>query len=281
MLLFISLSGQVLAEDDVLERALRAIERTDQTLARARELHARRRRAQGVAAVRPLGAPPSGAATAGQQIPLPDETGGPKPPPPPSITVTQLRPEDIQDLSQTSPPERDLIQKALALTKRHLGPAHNSDNPDSGGLDPGGFVQYLLKSRGIADAPHDPAQIYLWARQNGNFHAVLSRSPASPELKDLAPGDLLFWSTVDAWNQEIPITQVSLYVGKERSDGKPVMVGVSQGLLYHNAPMTGLSVLDVQQNAADPAEDYLLPRLVGYSEIPGLNEKPDNAPPPQ
>ncbi len=279
MLLFVCLCAPALAEDDVLERAFRAIERTDETLARARELHTRRRHAQREAAFRPAGMPASGAAAAGQQIPLPDENAGPKPPPPPSITVTQLRPEDIQDFSQADLPERDLIQKALALTERRLGPARNSDNPDSGGLDPGGFVQFLLKSRGISDAPHDPAEIYVWARKNGDFHAVLDRNPASLELKDLVPGDLLFWSTVDAWNQEIPVTQVSLYVGKERSDGKPVMVGVSQGLLYHNAPMTGLSVLDVQQNTTDPAEDYLLPRLVGYSKIPGLNDRSGSAPP--
>jgi hypothetical protein len=273
LLLFVALCGPVLAEDDVLERALRTIEKTNETLARAREIRARRRHAP-----RPIVRPPeavaSSAASAGQQIPLPEEAAGPKQVnQPPAIAVTKLKPEDLEDFAQVGPTQRDMIQRALALTGRGLSPAHNSDNPDTGGLDSGGFIQYLLKPYSdAASAPHDPAEIYRWARKTGNFHAVLTRDPASTELAGLVPGDLMFWSTIDAWNQDVPITQVTLYIGKERSSGKPVMVGVSQGSLYHNAPMTGLSVLDVQQSASDPAEDYLLPRLVGYVAIPGLEK---------
>jgi cell wall-associated NlpC family hydrolase len=264
MLLFATLCGGVLAEDDVLQRALRTIERADQALARAKESRARRRHARRSTGVRPPQTVASSAANAAEQIPLPEEGTAPRPAASaPAIRVTSLNIDDLEPLPPLSDLQRALVQRALDLTTRQLGASRHSDDPNAGGLDAGGFVQYVLKPS-HADVPHDPAEIYLWARKSGEFHAVLSRDPTSPELAELAPGDLMFWSTVDAWNQQIPITQVTLYIGKERLGGKPVMVGSSRGSLYHHTPMTGLSVLDVQQSASDPAEDYLLPRLVGY-----------------
>jgi hypothetical protein len=142
-------------------------------------------------------------------------------------------------------------------------------------MDCSGFIYYVLTNAGYKDVPRDSAGQYEWVRKSSNFHAVLSRSGESFELNDLKPGDLLFWSGTYKVDRDIPITHVMIYLGKEKSTDKPVMVGATDGRSYDGIRRYGVSVFDFkmpsgQPNKEDPA---LKAKFEGYASIPKQGEK--------
>jgi hypothetical protein len=165
-----------------------------------------------------------------------------------------------------------LIRSSLALTEQNLSYKYGSADPAAGGMDCSGFIYYVLSNAGYKDVPRDSAGQYEWVRKNSDFHSVLSRSGDSFELNDLRPGDLLFWSGTYKVDREIPITHVMIYLGKEKSTDKPVMVGATDGRSYNGIRRFGVSVFDFKMPSGQPNKDDpgLTAKFEGYASIPGL-----------
>jgi peptidoglycan DL-endopeptidase CwlO len=188
--------------------------------------------------------------------------------------VASLRPQALQEFSEQPPQVQRLIRDALALTQQQLSYQYGSADPSSGGMDCSGFIYYTLKNAGYDAVPRDSSEQYAWARKNGEFHAVLSRSIKTFELDDLKPGDLLFWSGTYKTEREIPITHVMIYLGKEKKSGRPVMVGASEGRSYDGVRRFGVSVFDFKMPSgrANENDPDVVPKFEGYASIPGLRE---------
>jgi peptidoglycan DL-endopeptidase CwlO len=185
-----------------------------------------------------------------------------------------LKPEALREFSKQPPEIQRLIRNGLALTEQNLSYKYGSADPAEGGMDCSGFIYYLLKNEGYKDVPRDSAEQYAWARKNSDFHAVLSRSGDSFELDDLRPGDLLFWSGTYKVDRDIPITHVMIYLGTEKSTGKPVMLGATDGRTYDGVRRYGVSVFDFKMPSGKPNKDDpdLTARFEGYARIPELRE---------
>src|ERR1700722_19589375 len=190
----------------------------------------------------------------------------------PAAPPATMKPEALRQFSEQPAEVQRLIRNSLALTEQNLSYKYGSADPAAGGMDCSGFIYFLLSSAGFKDVPRASAGQYSWVRTNSVFHAVLSRSDDSFELKDLKPGDLLFWSGTYKVDRDIPITHVMIYLGKEKSSGKPVMVGATDGRSYEGIRRFGVSVFDFKMPRGKPNKDdpELTARFKGYESIPGL-----------
>ena len=202
-------------------------------------------------------------------------------------SVASLRPDDLREFNSQPPKVQEFIRSALALTERNLAYTYGSSDPNSGGMDCSGFIYYVLTSAGYKDVPRQSSDQYLWVRKNSNFHAVLSRNSDTFELKQLRPGDLMFWSGTYQVNRDVPITHVMIYLGTEKKTKKPVMVGASDGRTYNGESRFGVSVFDFRLPNGTPnkGDPDLTPRFEGYASIPGLGDSqpianPELAPSP-
>jgi len=192
----------------------------------------------------------------------------------PVTSVASLNPAQLREFDAQPAKVQELIRDSLGLTERNLGYKYGSADPAQGGMDCSGFIYYVLSNAGFRDVPRQSSDQYLWARKDSDFHAVLSRNPDTFELKELQPGDLLFWSGTYAVNRDVPISHVMIYLGLEKGTGKPVMVGSSDGRSFEGKQRYGVSVFDFrlpsgQPNKSDPG---LVPRFEGYAPIPGLRD---------
>jgi cell wall-associated NlpC family hydrolase len=188
--------------------------------------------------------------------------------------MATIKPEALREFASQPPQVQHLIGNALALTEQNLGYKYGSADPAAGGMDCSGFIFYILSNAGFKDVPRDSSGQYTWVRKNSDFHAVLSRSGESFELDQLKPGDLMFWSGTYKIDRDIPITHVMIYLGKEKSTGKPVMVGATDGRTYDGVRRFGVSVFDFKMPSSKPNKDdpELTAKFEGYATIPGLRE---------
>jgi Cell wall-associated hydrolases (invasion-associated proteins) len=191
-------------------------------------------------------------------------------------SVASLQPDDLREFDSQPPKVQELIRFALSLTERNLAYTYGSSDPNSGGMDCSGFIYYALTNAGYKDVPRQSSDQYLWVRKNSNFHAVVSRSSDTFELKQLRPGDLMFWSGTYQVNRDVPITHVMIYLGTEKKTKKPVMVGASDGRTYNGERRYGVSVFDFKLPSGSPnkSDPDLIPRFEGYASIPGLGDNP-------
>jgi peptidoglycan DL-endopeptidase CwlO len=191
-----------------------------------------------------------------------------------SPSVASLQPSDLREFNSQPPKVQEFIRSALALTERNLGYTYGSSDPNNGGMDCSGFIYYVLTNAGYKDVPRQSSDQYLWVRKNSNFHAVLSRNSDTFELKQLRPGDLMFWSGTYQVNRDVPITHVMIYLGTERKTKRPVMVGASDGRTYNGERRFGVSVFDFKLPNGTPNKNDpdLIARFEGYASIPGLGD---------
>lgn len=201
------------------------------------------------------------------------ESEGAKPAVKERAPAATVAPEEIAEFAAQPPQTQALIASALDLTKLNLTYTYGSADPSQGGMDCSGAIYYLLRSRGFTATPRDSSSQYVWTRRSAPFFAVVSKSADSFEFKDLAPGDLLFWTETYETGREIPISHVMLYLGTEKKTKKRIMFGSSDGRSYNGISRWGVSVFDFKMPKTDPEHpEKAKVDFVGYGPIPGLRE---------
>ncbi|MBV9390916.1 MAG: C40 family peptidase [Verrucomicrobia bacterium] len=174
----------------------------------------------------------------------------------------------LEGFAEQPAPIQQLLRSALSLTEQGLSYKYGSSDPKAGGMDCSGFIYYLLTTSGFRNVPRDSGGQYAWVLKDSVFHSVLTQN--QDLLKDLKPGDLLFWSGTYRVNRATPISHVMIYLGKEKSTGKPVMVGASDGRTYRGLRRSGVSVFDFKIPSGQPNKNdsTLTARFEGYGSIP-------------
>jgi peptidoglycan DL-endopeptidase CwlO len=199
--------------------------------------------------------------------------------PAPTATLTpqkkgapiSITPNEIAGYENYPSEVRRMIDLSLDLASRGLDYKYGSADPANGGMDCSGFVYYVLTNAGVPDVPRDSSQQYTWLRKAGKFEAVISRKEDSFELGELAPGDLLFWTGTYNIERDPPITHAMIYLGREKSTNRRIMIGASDGRMYRGESRYGVSVFDFRISAPTLSnEKRLTPMFVGYGHIPGL-----------
>jgi hypothetical protein len=189
----------------------------------------------------------------------------------PNATV---EPETLAEFSALPPRIQQLIRDAIDLTRLNLTYTPGSADPDNGGMDGPGAVYYLLHAHRFNDAVPESSGQYLWVRKSGAFFPVVNKSDESVEFNELLPGDLLFWTGAAIAGQDVPISEVMLYLGREKESGQRIMFGASEGRSYHGAKRRGVSIFDFAMpkldaaGAADVKESK--DDFVGFARVPGM-----------
>ncbi len=183
--------------------------------------------------------------------------------------VSTLTAEELAGFDNYPPALQDLVRKALKLTTKNLHYKYGSADPASGGMDCSGTIYYLLQNSGIKDAPRQSDDICRWVMRS----SVLNLTEGKSSLKDsafssLRPGCLLFWTgTTDTiTKRKLPISHVMLYLGKRRSDDKPIIFGSSDGRYFDGQRRNGVSIFDFQLPPVGARSAFY-----GYGPIPGLH----------
>ncbi|GAA5481753.1 C40 family peptidase [Haloferula sargassicola] len=169
-----------------------------------------------------------------------------------------------------SPQRKQLITDALNAA-RELGLDRyifGSADPSQGGFDCSGSMFYLLKKAGI-DPPRTSAGQFDWIKAAGKLVEVPAeaRNLDHAAFSKLRPGDLIFWSgTYEPQDGRTnKITHVQMYLGREKEDGRAVMIGSTDGRSYRGVARCGFGVYDLRLPRAGSKA-----RLVGYGTPPGL-----------
>lgn len=203
-----------------------------------------------------------------------------------TAAVSTIDPAEIEGFEAQPEPIRKLILSALDLTKKNLTYTYGSSDPASGGMDCSGTIYYLLKQAGFDDVPRQASEQYEWVRQKSHFYAVLSKKQDNMELREMRPGDLLFWTGTYRVDRDPPVTHTMIYLGKRESDGKRLMVGSSDGRPYNGERRNGVSVFDFKMpaarsgdaaDAATAAAPDHAPDFSGYGPVPGMTDLSDVA----
>lgn len=154
---------------------------------------------------------------------------------------------------------------ALELTHKNLTYTYGSADPNVGGMDCSGTIYYILTKAGVKNVPRSSHLIYQWAAENGHFYPVNATQVNSPEFAHLSPGDLLFWKGTYNVKHDPDVTHVMMYLGKNK-EGKPLMIGSSDGRTYKGRKIWGVSVFDFELPNPASASKFL-----GYSCTPEIN----------
>lgn len=180
--------------------------------------------------------------------------------------VSAIATDDIAGFDSYPPPTQTLIRKAAALTRQNLTYQFASSDPKNGGMDCSGTIYHLLQSCGFKNVPRQADELCRWiALRSVLYRTEKVVSLADPAFSALRPGDLLFWSgTYDTTGpRHASISHVMLYLGKRKSDGKPIIFGASDGRTYEGQKRCGVSVFD-----------FVLPKNGGRSAFHGYGPLP-------
>lgn len=179
--------------------------------------------------------------------------------------TTPLSVYDLEEFENLHPKVQKLIHDCLKITSQKLEYDYGSADPKEGGMDCSGFVHYVVGKQGFRKVPRQANHFYLWVRLRGRFYSVLSSNPRTAELKELQPGDLLFWTGTYDIKRDPPVTHVMVYLGRLKEDGRGVMAGASEGRRFGGRSTSGVTVYDFELPRAGSEG-----RFVGYGAIPGL-----------
>ena len=214
-----------------------------------------------------------------------DAAGGGQPKPAPAATAS-IEPGEIENFDAQPEAVRQLLIAALQLAKGNLTYTYGSADPAAGGMDCSGTIYYLLRQRGFEDTPRQASEQYSWVRERSRFYAVLSKKQDSPELAEMRPGDLLFWTGTYNVDRDPPVTHTMIYLGRRKKDGHRLMVGSSDGRSYDGQRRNGVSVFDFHlpaarsgdaADAATAAAPDHSPNFAGYGPVPGMADLNDAA----
>ena len=200
--------------------------------------------------------------------------------------TSSIDPGEIENFDAQPETVRQLLTAALILTKENLTYTYGSADPAAGGMDCSGTIYYLLRQRGFEDTPRQASEQYSWVREKSRFYAVLSKKQDNPELREMRPGDLLFWTGTYNVDRDPPVTHTMIYLGRRKKDGHRLMIGSSDGRTYDGQRRNGVSVFDFHlpparsgdaADAATTAAPDHSPDFAGYGPIPGMADLNDAA----
>ena len=212
--------------------------------------------------------------------PTPEPTPIPPPEPSPATTnegaiqTSSLDSSELKEFATQPDRVKQLLESALALTRRNLTYTYGSADPSRGGMDCSGFIYYVLQAAAFPDAPRQANEQYIWVRKKSVFWAVLSKKSDTFEIKELQPGDLMFWTGTYDIDRDPPVTHTMIYLGTSKKTGKTLMVGSSDGRTYEGAKRNGVSVFDFHVASSAPKggapANGRSPIFAGYGPIPGM-----------
>lgn len=179
--------------------------------------------------------------------------------------VVGLESSEVAGFDTYPPAVRELLEDALALTRKNLGYQFGSSDPGEKGMDCSGTIFFLLRKAGVKDVPRSSEAIYQWVLKKGSFQPVDADSLESRSFDALRPGDLLFWTGTYSAGKDV-VTHTMIYLGRAKSDGLRLMVGSSDGRTYRGKKCFGVSVFDFRLPKAGSKS-----RFIGYAMIPGIN----------
>ena len=179
--------------------------------------------------------------------------------------VVHLEASDIARFEENPPAVRKLLQSALDLAHRDLGYLFGSASPANRGMDCSGAIFYLLTQDGVRSVPRSSEEIYRWVLAKSKFHAVNSNRLDSEQLRELHPGDLLFWTGTYNLARPNIVSHTMVYLGRAKSDGLQLMVGASDGRTYRGKKCYGVSVFEFRLPSPGSKS-----RFIGFASIPDL-----------
>jgi len=178
---------------------------------------------------------------------------------------------DLAGFDGLSAGRRGLIEAALKVARESpwLPYKFGGSCPADGGFDCSGAMWHVLKKVGLTP-PRTSAAQYTWVEEESHLNkaAVGALDLKAPSMAALQPGDLLFWSGtyVPSDGRGVNITHVAIYLGREKSDGNPVMINATNGRTYRGKKANGYGVYDFRLPRGNSARAV----FVGYGTPPGL-----------
>ncbi len=178
--------------------------------------------------------------------------------------------DDLAGVKSLDANRRKLIGNALTTARNHgwLKYQFGSADPKRGGFDCSGAMYYVLNESGLKPGRSSAAQ-YLWIKKAGGITEVGKAVTTldDPLFDKLEPGDLLFWNGTyrPRDGRKVPITHVSMYLGKAKADGRQLMIGSSKGRSYRGKRQNGYGVFDFRLPSKGSRSTF-----VGYGTPPGL-----------
>lgn len=171
----------------------------------------------------------------------------------------------------TLPDDRKkLIEGAIAVERDSpwLPYCFGGSDPKDGGFDCSGAMYFVMQKAGL-EPPRSSAEQFLWLKESDRLTEVTPdvKTLDHPLMKNLRPGDLLFWggTYAPADGRKVNITHVALFLGHEKKDHRTVMINATDGRSYRGNKANGYGVYDFQ-----------LPRegsraiFMGYGTPPGI-----------
>ena len=159
-----------------------------------------------------------------------------------------------------APATKILLERSLAAADAHPNVPYKTgaESPDEG-MDCSGAVTYLLGLVKVTP-PRSSAAMHAWLAKTPAFVEVPAdaRDISHPVYQKLRPGDLIFWARPGE-----DVSHVHMYLGKEEADGRPVMIGASEGRSYRGKILSGFGIVDFKVPGVATAK-----RIVGFGPVP-------------
>jgi len=179
----------------------------------------------------------------------------------------RIESEELAEFTSLPQARRQLIETALAVAweSSWLPYLAGGADPQDGGFDCSGAMYFVMRKAGL-DPPRSSGVQMEWLRKHGRLHVVAAdaRDLKHRSFAALKPGDLLFWA-VSAPGGAVRVHHVAMYLGTEKKDGRPVMIGSTDGRSYRRQKANGYGVHDFRIPKAESAS-----KLLGYGTPPGL-----------
>lgn len=177
---------------------------------------------------------------------------------------------ELGDLEKLGEGRRRLVEVALAVGNESpwLKYVDGSADPAGGGFDCSGAMFFVMEKAGLKPLRSSAGQ-WEWLKTNGRLRLVPAEAEDAGDasLAELKPGDLLFWAVMEEDGVTKRIHHVAMYLGKEKKDGRAVMINSTDGRSYRGTKANGYGVYDFRVPKAESKS-----KLVGYGTPPGVEE---------
>jgi peptidoglycan DL-endopeptidase CwlO len=178
---------------------------------------------------------------------------------------------DLAGFDALAEDRRKLIEVALKVGNESpwLPYQDGGADPAAGGFDCSGAMHFVMREAGLEPPRSSTGQLE-WLKAAGRLKVVAADAAdlEHPSLADLKPGDLVFWEKAAADGKGMRIHHVAMVLGKEKKDGRPVMINSTDGRSYRGTKANGYGVYDLRVPKAGSVS-----RIAGYGTPPGVAVK--------